>query len=219
MSEELDDVIGLPVDDLYIYQTIFDIEFSKEMVKEVFLERIRAFRHSIEKIQKCKFEELDNIFSKDPINVAQHMLVWLKFNFIHLQKETKELDKYYKRHLLDLEDDYFSDNNIYEEFDSLKEFKESFKYDKEKYESHKKIRQYKEFAIYSCNITLMAIKIKNNTHIPEALEKLSFPKEYIKFKELLPEMIKYKKEFGKRVFWKGNISKQFLNYIKKGLRK
>ena len=209
-------MIVIPKDDLYIYQTLFEIEFSKELIKERILLYCNEFRNDIEKVQKCKFEELDNVFSKDPINLAVYLLEWLKFNFTNLQQENDDLNNYYNKSRIELENEYWNNWEIYNsEYNSENDFIESFRDMKKEYERHKRIRYLKEFIITFCKNALNAIKIKNEKHIPNALEKLSFSEQYEKFQEIMPEMIKYKKEFGKRVFWRGTISKQFLRWYLK----
>ncbi len=70
----------------------------------------------------------------------------------------------------------------------------------------------KEFTIDHHKRTFSNL-IKNlKTSIEKIQKKLSFPDEYDKFKKALPDMIKYKKETDKKVFHRGNISKQFLKW-------
>ena len=199
----------LPIDDLPIYQILFEIEFSKEIIKERIILYCKAFRNDIEKIQKCKFKELDNIFSKDPINIATYLLEWLKFNFIYLQEENNDLNKYYGMDEIELSNEYM---RFWEVYNSEKEFVESFNDEKREYERHKKIRKIKNFIIHRCKSLIEAIRIKDTKFIPETIERLSFPKEYAKFKIFLSKMIEYQIKTGKHTFWKGNISKQFLKW-------
>ncbi len=189
--------------DLPIYQMLFETEYSKEIVKEKLSRKIKEFKQSIEELQKCEFKVLDNIS-------GEKLLEWLKFNFIHLQKESDELNKYYNQEDYEIDNEYLG--NLYTGFDSLQDFVENFKDKKKEYEKHKKIRKLKENTINRCNMFLYAIKVKTDKHIPNFLKKLTFPDEYNKFEKALPEMIKYLKETGKKVFYRGNITKQFLKW-------
>ncbi len=195
--------MNLPKEDLPIYQILFETEYSLEIVKGNLSTIIREFKRSIEELQKCEFKVLDNIS-------VEHLLEWLKFNFIYLQKETDGLNKYYNRKEQEIFDEYLKHH--FTEYNSFEDFKETFKVKKKEYEHHKEIRRLKEHIKSSCKKHLYAIEVKTNKHIPEILERLSFPKEYNKFKKSLPNMIEYKKETGKKVFFRGNLSKQFLKW-------
>lgn len=182
---------------------LFETEYSLEVVKEMFPKPIKEFKQSIEKIQKCEFKVLDNISN-------EKLLEWLKFNFTNLQEETDELNDYYNQEEYKIDDEYLG--NSYTGFDSLQDFVENFKDKKKEYKKHKKIRRIKEDIKLDCNRFLKIIKSKTDYHIPRFIKELSFPEEYNKFKKILPDMIKYKKETGKKVFYRGNISKQFLKW-------
>ncbi len=193
--------MNLPEIDLPIYQMFFETEYSLEVVKEKLSTVIREFKISIEELQKCEFKVLDNI-------TAEKLLIWLKFNSTHLQEETDELNKYFNQETYEIDNEYLSSS--YTGFDSLHDFVENFKIKKREYERHKKIRKQKEYIKSACNKFLYAIIVKTNKHIPRFIKMLSFPDEYNKFKKVLPDMIKYHKETGKKVFFRGNLSKQFL---------
>jgi hypothetical protein len=203
----------LPIEDLSKYQNIFEIEFSKEILKQNIIEDSRKSIDQLEKIQKCKFDELEKVFLKKPIDVAKTLLEWLKFNFTHLQKECDELNKYYNKDKNEITNDYI----IYysDDYDSVTEFIEDFKNSKAEYERHKKIGYIKKSIIHKLKSLIEGINIKDKIHIAKSLESLSFPEEYNKFKVILPKMIKYQKEFRKKVFYRGNISKQFLKFLNK----
>lgn len=181
--------MNLPEEDLSVYQMLFEVEYIIDDHKRTLSNIIKNFKHDIEKIQKCEFKELDGI-------TAEKLIVWLKFNFTSLLKETDGLKKYYRQ----------------EEYEIEPQFLEDFKLGKKEYERHKKIKELKKTTIYNCERLLNSIKVKITKHIPEILGKLAFPDEYNKFKKALPDMIEYKKETGKKVFFRGNISKQFLKW-------
>lgn len=181
--------MNLPEEDLHIYQMLFEIEYSKEVVKEKLSRKIKEFKQSIEKIHKHEFKVLENIS-------GELLLEWLKFNFIHLQEETDELNKYYNQ----------------EEYEIEPLLSEDFNYNKKVYKRHIKVRRLKETVIRHCNICLKAIEIKTNKWIPKYMKELSFPDKYNKFKKALPDMIEYRKKSGKKVFYRGNLSKQFLKW-------
>ncbi len=181
--------MNLPKEDLPIYQMLFETEYSLEIVKGKLSTIIREFKRSIEELQKCEFKVLDNIS-------GEKLLEWLKFNFTNLQEETDELNDYYNQDIYEIAPHLLID----------------FRNNRNEYIKHKKIRRHIEYIKSDCKKHLYAIEVKTNKHIPEILEKLSFLKEYNKFKKALPDMIEYKKETGKKVFFKGNLSKQFLKW-------
>ncbi|MFX1453833.1 MAG: hypothetical protein ACFFDB_00525 [Promethearchaeota archaeon] len=204
-------MITLPKEDLKIYQAILEIEISKDIIKENFLLHCREFRENIELIQNCKFWELDTIFSKDPLEVAKYFLEWLKFNFIWIQKENEAENKFYNLDEVDLMHLYLSSY----EFDSFEDFKRDFEDRRQEYKQHKRIGVLKQSVIRYCEDLLDGIRIKNEKHIPNALKKIAFPEAYKEFQKMIPKMIEYKKTFGKRVFWGGAISKQFLKWLER----
>lgn len=202
-------MIDLPEKDLSGYQNLFGTIYSKEKNREIIYTVLKNLRIEIEKIQNCKFEVLDNIYSKDVEGICAFLLNWLKFNFTELQEETEELNEYYRKSEEDIFNSYMA--YYYCDYESPEVYQESFEAEKKEYERHKQLRKCKKEVLYNCKRLTRSNKAKNK-FISEFKKALSFPEEYNKFGRVLPKMIEYKKETGKKVFYRGNISKQFLKW-------
>lgn len=202
-------MIDLPENDLPVYQKLFDTIYAKEHNREIFSIYFRKFRDDIERLQKCRFEVLDDIFSKDIVDRATLLLEWLRFNFTELQEETDELNKYYGKSNDDIWNEYM--RHYHTIYNSSEDYIKSFKAERDEYERHKQIRYCKERTIKNCK-KLLLDNVYKNRFISEFSKMLSFPEAYNKFEEAIPKMTEYQEIYGKNVFYRGKITKQFLKW-------